>query len=309
MAGGAPSVRHGYHLADLTILTGRNMPIIGLARLLEPSTINKKTIADFTRVVEQTGILEPSRAAFLRVLLLLSISGCAWLAGPKGRNMSGATHQFSIPPSLRPEFGETLVSANEALARLSARRRAEITVTGSLALSKIAWKIETFSEAMLYRLVNLGEGAALGWNDDNALCAMLSARAIVETFAVLLDFEHQLKVLLASKDLDAINALAMNRAFGSRDPDWIKDSPDLQAVNVLTLIDKMDGRLLPGARGHYDRLSERCHPNAFGQHQMFTTTDYETGTVTFNSRKSRRDISAIICGIMLLDLSEAVFDR
>ncbi len=39
----------------LTILTGQNLPrIIGP----EPSTINEKTIADFTRVVEQPGILE-----------------------------------------------------------------------------------------------------------------------------------------------------------------------------------------------------------------------------------------------------------
>jgi len=39
----------------LTILTGRNLPrIIGP----EPSsTINEKMIADFTRIVEQTGIL------------------------------------------------------------------------------------------------------------------------------------------------------------------------------------------------------------------------------------------------------------
>jgi hypothetical protein len=236
---------------------------------------------------------------------LLVVVGCE----AEGRNMSRAAHQFSIPPDLRAEFGETLVSVNEALARLFARRRAEITVTGSLARSKIAWKIETFSEAMLYRLVNLGEGAALAWNDDNALCAMLSARGIVETCAVLMDFEHQLKDLLASKKLDAIDALTMNRAFGSRDPDWIKKSPDLQAVNVLTLINKMDSWLLPGARGHYDRLSERCHPNSFGQHQMFTSTDYETGTVSLDSRKSRRDISSIICGVMLLDLLENVFDR
>jgi hypothetical protein len=41
----------------LTILTGRNLPrIIGQSR--EPSTINEKTIADFTRLVEQTGILD-----------------------------------------------------------------------------------------------------------------------------------------------------------------------------------------------------------------------------------------------------------
>jgi hypothetical protein len=42
----------------LTILTGRNMPKIQQSREPEPSTINEKTVADFTRVVEQTGILE-----------------------------------------------------------------------------------------------------------------------------------------------------------------------------------------------------------------------------------------------------------
>jgi hypothetical protein len=38
----------------LTILTGRNVPKIGQPREPEPSTINEKTIADFTCVVEQT---------------------------------------------------------------------------------------------------------------------------------------------------------------------------------------------------------------------------------------------------------------
>ena len=42
----------------LTILTGRNLPKIRQPRAPERSTINEKTIADFTRVVEQTGILE-----------------------------------------------------------------------------------------------------------------------------------------------------------------------------------------------------------------------------------------------------------
>ena len=42
----------------LTILTGRNLPTIRQPREPEPSTINEKTIADFTRMVEQTGILE-----------------------------------------------------------------------------------------------------------------------------------------------------------------------------------------------------------------------------------------------------------
>ncbi len=44
-------------LRFLTILTGRNLPKIRQSRGFEPSTINEKTIADVTRVVEQTGIL------------------------------------------------------------------------------------------------------------------------------------------------------------------------------------------------------------------------------------------------------------
>jgi len=45
----------------LTLLTGRNLPKIQQPREPEPSTINKKTVADFTRVVEQTDILERDR--------------------------------------------------------------------------------------------------------------------------------------------------------------------------------------------------------------------------------------------------------
>ena len=42
----------------LPILTGRNLPVIWQLTAPEPSTINEKTIADFARVVDQTGILE-----------------------------------------------------------------------------------------------------------------------------------------------------------------------------------------------------------------------------------------------------------
>ena len=42
----------------LTFLLGPNMPIIRQRSDSEPSTINDKTIADFTRVVEETGILK-----------------------------------------------------------------------------------------------------------------------------------------------------------------------------------------------------------------------------------------------------------
>ena len=53
----------GWQAARIRALIGcgtpcHNLPKIQQPREPEPSTINEKTIADFTRVVEQTGILE-----------------------------------------------------------------------------------------------------------------------------------------------------------------------------------------------------------------------------------------------------------
>jgi hypothetical protein len=45
-------------LRFLTLLTGYNLPKIRQPREPKPSTINEKTIADFTRVVDETRILE-----------------------------------------------------------------------------------------------------------------------------------------------------------------------------------------------------------------------------------------------------------
>jgi hypothetical protein len=48
----------------VTILTGRNLPKIRQLREPESSIINKRTVADFTLVVEQTGILEREPYAY-----------------------------------------------------------------------------------------------------------------------------------------------------------------------------------------------------------------------------------------------------
>ncbi len=73
-------------------LTGRNLPKIRQPREPEPSTINEKTIADFTRVVEQTGILEraPFRAPMgcsAKQLMNLHVNLCLYFRNLR-RNIS-----------------------------------------------------------------------------------------------------------------------------------------------------------------------------------------------------------------------------
>jgi hypothetical protein len=47
----------------LTILSGRNLPTIRQGTEPQPSIVTGKTVADFTRVVEQTGILDRERSS------------------------------------------------------------------------------------------------------------------------------------------------------------------------------------------------------------------------------------------------------
>ena len=205
---------------------------------------------------------------------------------------------------------ENLTITNAAIARLASRRVSEIRVEGPLAKSKIAWKVATFEQAILYRTVMLAEGAAEAWNSDNFLTCILAARSLSETFAVLFDFENKLSLLLSEGDLSEISAFTQNRLFSNRDAVFIEQHPCTQAVNVMTVIKKLDRDFLHGILVHYESLSERCHPNAQGHHQMFATTDKSDGTVKFSESKRRKDSQDRIIGsLMLVPLIEGILDR
>jgi hypothetical protein len=101
----------------LTILTGRNLPKIRQSRESEPSTINEKTIADFKRVVEQTGILEhdpladKARRAFL-CLAALSLSSCAGMP-----HWMGGLPEDAPPRPGTPEYDAWMAKRAEEAAR------------------------------------------------------------------------------------------------------------------------------------------------------------------------------------------------
>jgi hypothetical protein len=217
---------------------------------------------------------------------------------------------FNLPPQLSKDDVESLEAINAGLSRLRKRRVQQIEVVGRLLKSKLAWKAIVYREVLLYRIVALAESAALNWNHDNLLGTYLPSRALIETSAVLLEFEQDLRKYLAASDLAAIDALLMNVTFATRHKDWIDKDPKSQAVNVLTVIDRLDKRVAMGIRGHYDRMSETCHPNYLGHHQLFSSLDTSTGLTTFSDNKDlgrHRDV--VIGALLLLLLDEHCIDR
>src|SRR5260221_7538397 len=88
------------------------------------------------------------------------------------------------------EADKTLIGGlNASVVRLSGLRAVEINVSGKFVRSKIAWKLATYQHVLLHRLIALIDGAAVAWNSRCTLSAMLSARAFMETFAVLAQCE------------------------------------------------------------------------------------------------------------------------
>jgi len=118
------------------------------------------------------------------------------------------------------------------------------------------------------------------------LVAFLTVRALVETIAVFDEFERTLLAHVANEDLKAIDSLVQNRIFATRDEELLDGHPEITATNVLTFIDKIEARYDLPIRNNYESLSERCHPNSAGHHQMYSKTDYTDGTVTFAETKN-----------------------
>jgi hypothetical protein len=124
---------------------------------------------------------------------------------------------------------ESVTEINASLDRLDAGRAVEINATGPFLRSKIAWKLAVYQHALLHRVVALMDGAALAWNSRCTLSAILSARALMETIAVMAEFEKQIAALLEQEDLGALDAIVQRGTFASRDPEWLKEFPETKA--------------------------------------------------------------------------------
>jgi hypothetical protein len=187
--------------------------------------------------------------------------------------------------------------------RLGDRTKPKIERAGPLARSKVAWKLATFQEAVLHRVVMLARGVRLAWNARNLVTSFLATRALVETIALFDDLQHELSILLGREALGQIDEVIMNRTFSTRDEELLRDNPEIMARNVLGFIDKLGKRYDLPIRSSYDGLSERCHPNSAGHHAMFSTTDYSDASVTFSEVKNPERALAIIrapLGLLIL---------
>jgi methyl-accepting chemotaxis protein len=196
---------------------------------------------------------------------------------------------------------------NKCLEQLLKRRVLEVTATGNCLESKTAWKCAVLQQSLLHRITALASGCAGMWNEGNVVCSILAARALVETVTVSHYVGQELKRLKEEKNANAIDDLANEQLFSTRNEKIVSEGYGHLARSVLTYIDKFDKKI-NGVREAYDFLSEWCHPNGSGHLFTYGEINKETGTVTFKESATRvRGIQGhVVTCFMLILFTEPI---
>jgi hypothetical protein len=237
-------------------------------------------------IVIAMGIFGYYVATFILRVGMSGFAGMATLGGGSKSEGAKPRRTASTSSSASVAFDRGIVVAsgadwddiqalNGVLETLEARKKATLLRQGELQASKGAWWLALFEQAILHRILILVSGATTLWEARNPVAAVLSARSLLESGAVVLQIERQLSHLAASGRLADIDAYVADRAF-SQPGGWIEQARKTRPVDVPSAIDEAD-RASPGVRFCYDRLSEFAAPEAVGQHAVFGAID-KTGT-------------------------------
>lgn len=204
---------------------------------------------------------------------------------------------------------EEVEELNKSLEELKAYKQDRIVVKGSLAKSKIAWKIASLRQAYIWRLYELGESCSINWNNGHYIASLTLARGLIETGVMLCEFDENVQKGLENKDLNFLDKDVMKKTFSTRVEELLDEEREYLATNILTFIKKKE-KELKGLEFIYANLSECAHPNQFGHYQHYGELDRSNGTVTFSNGKFLdAKFHSVLCAFSFVDFGILAIKR
>jgi hypothetical protein len=168
---------------------------------------------------------------------------------------------------LKGDSGDDAQITN-ALQTLRQRLVKEITPVHIAGVPKMLWKTTSLYQCLMRRTIEAADGMRSAWNAGNLLTTITMARSLIEIGAIVDHLTESVKKATESRDVEALDKAVMNVGFGTKFEVFEEQKPEFQALNVLTVIDRMDKRWFrdrkPRFRSTYDFLSEFVHPNHYG---------------------------------------------
>ena len=159
-----------------------------------------------------------------------------------------------------------------------------ITIGGLLARSPIAhkWKAPArcliVRETLFWRMLDLGQQTSQLIQANGVLGALILIRSALETLGLLIHLNDKVeKTLTGELCFLEFEEASKKLLMGSRDK-----STSLEAINILTVLEKADRKYRGLAQIHRD-LSEIAHPNYAGVMASYAKTDREKFETHFHN--------------------------
>ena len=167
---------------------------------------------------------------------------------------------------------ERVLKLNQMLDRLAARRVSRIVMPERESRFRVSNMVRTYCQAHLRRCLVLVDSAHGLFFAENGLASLIVIRSLYETVANFLDYERRLQTLLGEGDLQKIHDFVHARTYATRLKRMIDftGSPDVQATNILTQIDRMN-EIRSTVREEYDLLCEHAHQTALAEFFILRT--------------------------------------
>ncbi|MGE7473262.1 hypothetical protein ACQKLX_27795 [Bosea sp. NPDC003192] len=202
------------------------------------------------------------------------------------------------PEFLSSEEASVVDRINKGLLRVAAARSEKVKGADYLA-SKLAWKVKTYQNGLLYRTVSLFDGCVAAMGASSPVVAMLASRALLETVALLGELLLKTRKALQQRDFEAFGAWLFQRIFATRDEAMLAqygEIPSTRAVNIVTILSGFESKYpdVSGLREIYDQLSEFCHPNSMGHHFLFGNLDTQNHTMSYDDVQDKESTFALI---------------
>ena len=160
-----------------------------------------------------------------------------------------------------------LTACQVSLANFKNSLVARVDPAGLTRRSKIPFKLFSLKELLLHRMTSLVESALTLYESNRRVPSFLVIRGCMETAGSVVYVRKKCERYVENKDLDSFDESLIKGLAGGRD-----ENAKIAAVNVLTLIDKIDNEY-QGYRKMYDVLCEYTHPNFFGVLDVFGKID------------------------------------
>jgi len=169
------------------------------------------------------------------------------------------------------ERGIELISAQLASMEKSLP---EPVAANELALkTRIPHTALSLREVLYARMYDISDCAFNQIKSGNTIAGIILTRAAVETVALIGVFAIRTKEYLQDESEEKLDRFLKSSLLGSKD-----DSTKIEAINILTFIDRVD-KENPGFRKMFDNLSEMAHPNWAGTLASYGRFNAETITL------------------------------